>query len=647
MQVWIDWPRSTFLFSEHNYASLESLLAVYPRAQVVASVVAPGMAANFRYANANSFVQFERYRKLGFDVSTRLVNAGASLYAGNAPGRTWWAEHRRTCCPRYVDFAAYFAKDDKDVVPTAAVTLFLRFQALWMRGGLFADLTVVWLQGATQRGFEIGCDNRTMVLLFPEPRDAAVTCVLRRFDACSGNSSCADALAANVKAVLTACYGPAPNSLAGRVRWFDCDAPPALFEQESGSLVDEDVESVAVWLGNDAASGEWRVPERGSLVARLYRRHLVPLAVADTKCADWLRARNASFCDSFRNALVGPASTPTPVEVAVAARTCSPRIFIPAAQKGASSALFDLLMTHPQTLRPLRGSHYKEPGAYTGQVYARQRLAKRVSRFPFVRPSEGLVSVDATVTYATESWLPALRAAFDAPRARVVFALREPVDRSFSDYRFCYTPYFESQDLGWDAAVLAVMPLYTDCYNDSLGDPDSALDTFYGHACDRLRLRRKDPYGLLRKSLYYYQVLHFTRVFGQVHVVTSEQFRADPTAVARETARFAGLCPFDFREPAAPVHVTIKNPRPDHFWSRDVYLRLRDWFRPYNARLLDILQTDEGKLGWRLDKEPTNFRTAPNVEQTSGRRLLVHSASPRLPRQHNGTAHRVGLHRRR
>jgi hypothetical protein len=146
------------------------------------------------------------------------------------------------------------------------------------------------------------------------------------------------------------------------------------------------------------------------------------------------------------------------------AASCAPTLFIPSAQKGASSALAALLATHPQVLRPVRGSHYKEPGAYINAVYYRQSLARRASRFPWFRDGEPFVVLDATVTYASESRLPAMRAALDAPRAFVVFALREPVARAFSDFRFCYRPYFLSQDIGFDAATLGALDAYDACY---------------------------------------------------------------------------------------------------------------------------------------------------------------------------------------
>ena len=116
-------------------------------------------------------------------------------------------------------------------------------------------------------------------------------------------------------------------------------------------------------------------------------------------------------------------------------------------------------------------------GAYINAVYYRQSLARRASRFPWFRDDEPFVALDATVTYASESRLPAMRAALDAPRAFVVFALREPVARAFSDFRFCYRPYFFSQDIGFDAATLGALDAYDACYGAARAFYDDALLT--------------------------------------------------------------------------------------------------------------------------------------------------------------------------
>ena len=47
-----------------------SLLAYHPRASVVATIVTPNMGHKFRYSNSNALTQFERYEKLGRDVTT-------------------------------------------------------------------------------------------------------------------------------------------------------------------------------------------------------------------------------------------------------------------------------------------------------------------------------------------------------------------------------------------------------------------------------------------------------------------------------------------------------------------------------------------------------------------------------------------------
>ena len=291
---------------------------------------------------------------------------------------------------------------------------------------------------------------------------------------------------------------------------------------------------------------------------------------------------------------------------------------MPAAQKGASSYLASLLATHPQVLRPLRGSHYKEPGAYINAVFYRQKLSKRASRFPWFREDEGLVHLDATVTYASESHMPAIRAAMDAPNSKIVFALREPVDRSFSDYRFCYRPYFQDNNINWDRATGTTLDQYDRCYakamtllqqGDVAASDAAGIDAYYGLACQKLFLRRKDPYGLIRKSLYVYQIIHYQQIFGHAAVtaVSSEQLRADAAAVGNYVANFAGLCTSFKFDNIEPVHVTPITPRPEHYWSKAGYNKLRDWFEPYNQRLYATLNTSEATLGWQR-KDHKDFR---------------------------------------
>ena len=66
--------------------------------------------------------------------------------------------------------------------------------------------------------------------------------------------------------------------------------------------------------------------------------------------------------------------------------------------------------------------------------------------------------------------------------------------------------------------------MYTQCLstadalysaNSTQSSDDAGLDAYYGLACAPLQVRRKDSVGLVRKSLYYFQVLHYTRVYGE------------------------------------------------------------------------------------------------------------------------------------
>ena len=214
--------------------------------------------------------------------------------------------------------------------------------------------------------------------------------------------------------------------------------------------------------------------------------------------------------------------------------------------------------------------------------------------------------------------MPAIRSLMDAPTARIVFALREPADRAWSDYRFCYRPHFAENDISWDRATRETLATYDKCFgrtvdllrqNKTAQADRAGLDAYYGLACQKLFLRRKDPYGLIRKSLYAYQVLNYQRVFGvdAVTAVTSEQLRADAAAVGNRVAAFANLCTsFEF-EDIEPVHVTPVKPKAHHYWSKAGYTLLRDWFEPHNRRLYAALATTEADLGWRR-KDHADFR---------------------------------------
>ena len=177
---------------------------------VVAHVllVAKGPVDKFRYSNSNALTQFERYEKLGRDVTTRIVNSEFQLYKGvdgrhatrgNFPGQRWWTAHRRTMAPKYIDFMTGFMRDDNDVIPPPSLTWYLRLQSLWLSGGVFVDASLFFARPlpARARGFDVGggdCGPDTdyyhanapppMVLQFPEPHDPAVACALANLDDC-------------------------------------------------------------------------------------------------------------------------------------------------------------------------------------------------------------------------------------------------------------------------------------------------------------------------------------------------------------------------------------------------------------------------------------------------------------------------------
>ena len=107
-----------------------------PNASYRALLVSPNTGHNYRYANALSRTQFEKYQKRGYDITVTIVNAKTEK-GMKSPGRAYWNANAQSCCPSVMDFGTF--QHAGDVVPSAATSVFLRLQRLWETGGAFLD----------------------------------------------------------------------------------------------------------------------------------------------------------------------------------------------------------------------------------------------------------------------------------------------------------------------------------------------------------------------------------------------------------------------------------------------------------------------------------------------------------------------------
>jgi hypothetical protein len=188
-----------------------------------------------------------------------------------------------------------------------------------------------------------------------------------------------------------------------------------------------------------------------------------------------------------------------------------PTYFIVGAKRAGTTSLDEYIKAHPLVLRGLveKGCRYYDVNYDRGPEWFRNQLLPvseidRLERKLGQRPILG----ESSPYYAfhPES---AKRIAADVPDARLIFVLRDPVQRTWSHHRYETARGFETLDF---AAAIAAEP-------DRLADPDPATrDRNHRHFSYIARSRYAEQLDRLRESFDPEQIL----------VIESEQLFADP-----------------------------------------------------------------------------------------------------------------------
>jgi len=229
------------------------------------------------------------------------------------------------------------------------------------------------------------------------------------------------------------------------------------------------------WLGRVGVTGHWAPLEASTILpaairssrARRYRNpsNIFGLLDGNTSTCSWHANRdcrhfNSFLQENFRSLHERVPRAPEIVRAFQAASVkCAPTVILPGAQKGASTFAWGLIESHPLLLPAVRGKGFKETG-----VYADPRLVPPaaltggnpadflsshavtshdkaffdvVHAFPTIQEGEPFVTGDGTVTYMMNRGTP-FQLRTDQPGLKIVFALRDPVERLWSDYRFLF-----------------------------------------------------------------------------------------------------------------------------------------------------------------------------------------------------------------
>jgi len=222
-------------------------------------------------------------------------------------------------------------------------------------------------------------------------------------------------------------------------------------------------------------------------------------------------------------------------------------------QKGASSFLFAALTEHPQILRPLTGSQYKEPGVYLPS-YSPQRAEIYEARhqvFPYIEPDESFISSEGTVSYLPQSESAGLILK-DNPDARIIFTLRDPVARAWSDFRFNYRGYYEGRNMSFGDVVTRSIQELKECM--AANDYDKDVESFFSTCRTSY-----DDHFIVKLGIYYYPLRHWYNKWpsSSILVITSEDLAEREAETLASAVKFLGLCQYEFKD-LDPQHVTGK-----------------------------------------------------------------------------------------
>lgn len=203
-----------------------------------------------------------------------------------------------------------------------------------------------------------------------------------------------------------------------------------------------------------------------------------------------------------------------------------PTYFIVGAKRAGTTSLDEYIKAHPLVLRGLveKGCRYYDVNYDRGPGWFRRQLlpvaeVDRLERKLGARPILG----ESSPYYAFHPDA-ARRIAADVPDARLIFVLRDPVERAWSHHRYEVARGFETLDYAEAFATEA----------DRMSDPDPVV-----------RERNHRHFSYAGRSRYAEQVARLRSHFGpeQVLVVESEQLFAEPRATMEKVYAHLSLDP--------------------------------------------------------------------------------------------------------
>lgn len=256
-----------------------------------------------------------------------------------------------------------------------------------------------------------------------------------------------------------------------------------------------------------------------------------------------------------------------------------PNFLIIGTAKSGTTTLYGWLNEHPFVAPAAQKEvHFFDYEYYRGVDWYRSNFPPERSRRAFEQEhGRPFLTGEASPTYISHEWAPS-RIAKVLPNAKLLVALRNPIDRAYSQFQMSRR---EDEE-----------PL------ESFAEAVAAEERRLRSECDRLR---RDPrynswpigcWGYLLRSRYAEQVERWFKLFPreQFLFLKTEDLESQPQATLDTVYAFLDLTPFA-NEQLAHLHVAPKyDPIP-----AEARAQLAVYFRPHNQRLHQLTGID---FGW-------------------------------------------------
>lgn len=237
-----------------------------------------------------------------------------------------------------------------------------------------------------------------------------------------------------------------------------------------------------------------------------------------------------------------------------------PDFLVPGAPKCATSSVYDMITLHPAVRRSWR----KEPTNFVhygkSPRHARMNHPLRFGNF---------LCGDASVEYFFHPEAPANAAAV-VPNAKLIFVLRDPVARAWSDYRMFVKSGHEK-----DSFAVAVERAIR-----WLSDPQTLA------LCDEVSRRAYNPVRYVRSGQYEENIAKWHRHFSrdQLLIVFAEDYFSEPADFGAKVYKFLELSAFC---PASFPHA--RNSEREFEPDQETAMKLRAFYQDGNAKLRQLV----------------------------------------------------------